>query len=229
MAKRYAFYTLLLFALLPQVVRAQDAPQVSRTSKFLSHFDLGISGSAFFTKDVTGTVTRNAPGVPYTFTQSASSAAGAVVSLRGQKSAYKGLEFNYGYGRMTQSYTCCNQSPTTGQYVGPYQTQTTANEITFGYLARPPHKLLGMQPYVSGGAGVLAFSPTRSGGQSLSKQARAVYYYSAGLESMFSESFGVRAGFRQLFYVAPDFDQNYLRIVKRTFTSEPTVGVFVRF
>jgi hypothetical protein len=36
-------------------------------------------------------------------------------------------------------------------------------------------------------------------------------------------------GFRQLIYLAPDFQQNYLTITRRTVTSEPTIGFFLRF
>jgi hypothetical protein len=39
----------------------------------------------------------------------------------------------------------------------------------------------------------------------------------------------MRVGFRQLIYLAPDFLQNYLTITRRTRTSEPTIGFFVRF
>jgi hypothetical protein len=39
----------------------------------------------------------------------------------------------------------------------------------------------------------------------------------------------VRVGFRQLIYLAPDFQQNYLTITRRVRTSEPTFGFFLRF
>jgi hypothetical protein len=231
---RQRYVSLFLLTLLVAAgAHAQDAgtPPPTKTSKFLAHFDFGLSGIALLTKDTSGTVTSGAAGTPYTFTQSASSAAGAVVTLRGSKSPFKGGELNYGYGRITQSYTCCNVDQFTGVYTGiPYQAQVTANEITAGYLMRPNHPILGAQPYVSVGAGSLVFSPTKNGGQGLQKQARAAYYYSAGLEKYISgDKFGVRAGVRQLFYLGPDFDQPYLRIKKYTFTTEPQFGIFVHF
>ena len=56
--------------------------------------------------------------------------------------------------------------------------------------------------------------------------------YSFGVEDNFTGSashFGVRLGFRQLIYLAPDFQQNYLTITRRTRTGEPNFGFFVRF
>ena len=61
-------------------------------------------------------------------------------------------------------------------------------------------------------------------------QARAAYYYSIGAENtVFSSHFGVRAQFRQVFFLAPDFGQNYLTIKHRTSTFEPGFGFFLRF
>ena len=229
MPKRYAFL-LLLFAALPTSVRAQDAQAPTHTARFLAHFDVGVSGTAFFTKGVTGTVNQPVLGAAYTFTQTSSTAAGVIATIRGSKSPYKGAEFNYGYARTTESYTCCNVSSNTGASVGPFQAQATAAEYTFGYLARPPHRIFGFQPYVSVGAGTLEFKPTRNGGQGLQPQARAAYYYSVGGETLIlGDSLGLRAGIRQLFYLAPDFGQNYLTIKKQTFTTEPQIGVYYHF
>jgi hypothetical protein len=229
MHKRYSLLPILLL-LLVSTARAQDTPAPTKTSKLLAHFDFGLSGIALLTKSTTGTPPVSASGTPTPFTQSASTAAGAVVSLRGSKSPYKGLEFNYGYGRITESYTCCNQDVNTGAYVGPFQSQVTANEITFGYLVKPAHTFFGAQPYASVGAGTMVFAPTRNGGQGLKKQARAAYYYSVGVDKpIIGDTFGIRAGVRQVFYLGPDFDQAYLRIVKHTFTTEPQFGVYVHF
>lgn len=230
MPKRYASFFALLFALLTLSARAQDAPTApTRTARVLSHFDLGIAGTAFFTKDVSGTVNQPVLGPPYNVTQSASTSAGALVTIRGQKSAFKGFEFNFGYGKSTQGYTCCNQSTTTGALVGPFQTQVTSNEYTVGYLVRPQHLVFGFQPYVSAGAGTIEFKPTKGGGQGLQPQARAAYYYSVGGEALLYGKLGARVGIRQIFYLAPDFGQNYLTIKKTTFTTEPQIGLYYHF
>jgi len=103
-------------------------------------------------------------------------------------------------------------------------------ELTLGYVAHLPYKPFGVQPFVGLGGGTIKFTPTRYGGQGLPYQYRAAYYYTVGLEDNFPGShFGMRVGFRQLVYLAPDFLQNYLTITRRVRTSEPTVGFFVRF
>jgi len=231
MPKRFAFRFLLLLApVLTLAVHAQDAPPpLTKGARFLHHFDLGLAGTAIFTKDVSGTVTQNAPGAPYTFTQGASTTTGALVSIRGEKSPWLGMELNYGYARNTNSYTCCNQSVIDGSYIGPFTSQSVMGEYTVGYMARPPHKFFGMQPYFSGGAGVMEFSPTRNGAVGLQKQARAAYYATGGIEVPVVSFMGLRAGVRELTYLAPDFNQSYLLIKKHTFTTEPQVGVFFHF
>jgi hypothetical protein len=230
MLKRYASFLTLLFAFLPLGASAQDSqPTVTRTSRILSHVDFGLSGTVLLTKDVTGTVNQSALGAPYSVTQSSSTSAGFLFTIRAQKSPYKGLEFNYGHGRTTQGYTCCNVSPTDGTNVGPFQSQSGMSEFTLGYLVRPPHKIFGFQPYVSAGAGSTEFTPTANGGQGLKSQARATYYYSVGLEDSVTSYLGIRAGLRQAYYKAPDFGQNYLTINKLTFTTEPQVGIYFHF
>ncbi|MGI4757149.1 MAG: hypothetical protein ACRYGF_09900 [Janthinobacterium lividum] len=210
---------------------AQDAqPTVTRTSRVLSHFDLGVSGIALFTKGVSGTVNQPVLGQPYQVDQTASTAAGALVTLRGQKSAFKGFELNYGYGRTAQTYTCCNTNPNNGTFVGPLVAQAAANEFTLGYLVRPERTIFGFKPYISAGAGTMEFKPTRNGGQGLQPQARAAYYYSVGGENLLvGDTLGVRFGVRQLFYKAPDFGQNYLTLKKLTNTFEPQIGLYLHF
>jgi hypothetical protein len=232
MRKRYSLLPLLLL-LVATGARAQDAGTTppTKTSKFLAHFDFGLSGIALFTTDSSGTVTSGAANVPYSFTQSASTTAGALITIRGSKSPYVGAELNYGYGRVTQSYTCCNADVNTGAYSGvPFQVQVGMNEFTLGYLVRPPHRIFGAQPYVSAGAGSIVFKPTRNGGVGLQEQARATYYYSAGVEKLIvGDTLGIRAGIRQNFYLGPDFDQPYLRIKAYMVTTEPQFGLYVHF
>jgi hypothetical protein len=103
--------------------------------------------------------------------------------------------------------------------------------MTLGYVAHTP-KLFGVQPYLGAGGGTIKFTPTPYGGESLPFQYRAAYYYNFGVEDTFTGSashLGVRVGFRQLIYLAPDFLTNYLTITRRTRTSEPTIGFFLRF
>ncbi|HMH13772.1 MAG TPA: outer membrane beta-barrel protein [Edaphobacter sp.] len=185
----------------------------------LSRIDLGVSGVGEFTRDVSGT---NYLGVP--LTQSAANTLGALVTVRYTKSPYVGLELNYGYARYTQHYTTNGAD---AYLIGG--VQANASEYTFGYVAHPRRQFFGLQPYLGGGLGAIMFKPTSGGGQGLQRQPAAVYYYNLGVEKPITEHFGVRAHFRQLFYLAPDFYQNYLTIEKHTSTIEPGAGFYLRF
>jgi len=183
--------------------------------RHLSRIDIGVSGVGQFTRNVSGT---NYLGQPLSL--SASNTLGALVTLRYTKSPYIGAEFNYGYARYTENFS---------QYVIG-GAQTKASEYTVGYVAHPPKPLFGVHPFVAGGLGAIAFRPTTGGGQGLQGQAAAAYYYAVGAEnSVFSEHFGIRAQVRQVFFLAPDFYQNYLTIQKHTSTFEPGIGFYLKF
>ena len=98
------------------------------------------------------------------------------------------------------------------------------------HVAHLKFRPLGLTPFLGAGGGTIRFTPTPGGGEGLPQQYRATYYYTAGVEGNFPDShFGMRLGFRQLVYLAPDFLQNYLTITRRTISTEPTIGLFVRF
>jgi hypothetical protein len=197
---------------------AQGQTQSALDSQ-LSHVDLGVSGVGEFTRNVSGT---NYLGVP--LTQSAGNTFGALVTVRYTKSPWVGFEFNYGYSRFTQHYSSQGSD---AYLIGGVQSSNT--EYTFGYVAHPRRQFLGMQPFVGAGVGLLRFKPTSSGGQGLQNQPAGVYYYNLGVEKQITEHFGVRGLFRQQFYLAPDFYQNYLTIQKYTSTIQPGAGFYVRF
>lgn len=194
--------------------------QVTALQKQLSRIDLGVSGAGSFTRDVSGAVIpTGAPNYPSNVTQSASNTVGALLNIRYIAKPFVGFEFNYNYTRYRETFN-----------TAPYGIQTTANEYTLGYIATPDHPIFGFEPFVSAGLGSIQFKPTRGGGQGAPVQARAAYYYSVGLQrEYFSSHFGLRGGFRQVFFLAPDFLQNYLTIKQHTITSEPTVGFYLRF
>ena len=205
-----------LLATLASGVMAQS----TKLQRQLSYIDLGLQGVGEFTRSVSGPV--DAPG-PSDFgtviTAGASTTVGGLVTIRYSPRPYAGLEFNGGYARYTDSYT-----------VPPYQIQTQSNEFTLGYLVIPPYTVFGLKPYASAGAGTVRFAPTKGGGQGAPSQARLGIYYNVGLQKDIVEgTFGVRAGFRQLFFKDPDYFENYLTINKRTSTSEPMIGFYLRF
>jgi hypothetical protein len=110
-----------------------------------------------------------------------------------------------------------------------FQVQTKVTEYTFGYLITPPYTIFGFQPFASVGGGPMSFVPTPRGGQEEPEKARMTYYYSLGLQKDLSPHFGVRGGFRELFFKDPDFGQNYLTILKQSTTYEPMLGFYIRY
>jgi hypothetical protein len=220
------FYAALLLACTATsaVALGQSDDQVpeSMLTRQIHRLDLGITGVGVYNSTVKGPISSpvaNQPS-PGVVTQFGSNTAALLGEIRYVAKPYVGIEFNYGYGRYTENYS-----------VAPFQIQTRVNEYTFGYIALPPHEFFGLQPYVGAGAGSQGFTPTKGGGVGAPKQARATYYYTVGLQKDIDDAhhFGVRAGFRELFFLDPDFGQNYLTIKKQATTLEPQVGFYLRY
>jgi hypothetical protein len=206
----------LFAALAVPAVHAQAVSGNPTLDRHLSRLDIGVGAMGSITKDVSGT---NYLGV--NLTQQTSNTVGALLQIRYTKSPWVGFEFNYGYARYTQNFS---------SYITAGGVQTNASEYTLGYVAHPARQFAGLQPFFGGGLGSTAFRPTPGGGQSLPIQARMTYYYTAGVEKIvLGDHFGLRGQFRQTFYKAPDFGQNYLTIQQQTNTIEPSVGFFLRF
>ena len=218
-------FLLLLFPTIRSAT-AQAIPQTA-AHRQLDKIDFAISGAGEISSSVSGVEERDANTTHSTLTIKPSTTVGELVTLRYTAKPYFGLEFNFGNARFTQNYTF-TPPPSPTILVGG--AQAAARELTFGYIAHPRARPFGVQPVLGAGAGTIRFRPTTYGGQGLPYQYRAAYYYTLGVEDNFPDShFGVRLGFRQLIYLAPDFQQNYLTILKRVRTSEPTIGFFVRF
>lgn len=204
-----------------------QATSQTPTQKQLDRIDFAISGAGEITNTVSGLEQRDASSTHSTLTIRPSTTVGELVTVRYTARPYLGFEFNFGNARFTQDYTF---SPKPSPTILNGGAQAGARELTFGYVAHPRYRPLGLQPFVGLGGGTIRFKPTTYGGQGLPQQYRAAYYYTVGVEDNFPDShFGVRVGFRQLVYLAPDFLQNYLIITRRVRTSEPTIGFFVRF
>jgi hypothetical protein len=212
------------------------AAQTTTLSRQMSRIDFGINGVGQLTNTVSGPIVpTGAPncyiGQPHTgpctniMSQYASNTVGAGASIRYVAKPYVGVEFNYVWGRYTENY-----SPSPDFSSSLFQIQTTSNEISFGWVVTPPHPIFGMQPFASAGAGTNNFKPTGGGGNGAPHQYRATYYYNVGVQKeLFNSNFGIRASFRQTFYLAPDFGQNYLTILKHATTMQPSAGFYVRF
>lgn len=189
-----------------------------------SHVDLGLQGVGQFSSTASGPVTIPAYNQGQTVSISPSNTVGFLGTLRYTPRPYVGAEFNGSYARYTEDL---NVQVTAN---GALAIQTQVNEFSLGYLITPPYTIFGVRPYASAGVGGIRFVPTRGGGQGAPSQGRVGEYYSIGVQKdLIPDTFGVRVGYRQLFFVAPDFFQNYLTINKRTYTSEPLVGFYLRF
>jgi hypothetical protein len=207
---------------------AQDAtPPPTAFQKQMDRIDLAVSAAGEISSTVSGIEQRDATTSHTLLTIRPSSTVGELVTLRYTARPYVGFEFNFGNLRYNQDYTFVPQPAQNLLFGG---AQSGVRELTLGYVAHIKYHPLGITPFLGAGGGTIRFKPTPGGGQGLPQQYRAAYYYQLGLEDTFPDShFGMRLAFRQVIYLAPDFIQNYLTITRRTVTSEPTIGFFVRF
>ena len=222
---------LCLFSLSAAPAIGQDSSPTSAAptaaQKFMERFDLGISASGNLNTSVSGIEKRDANTTHSLLTIKPSNSVGELVTIRYTQKPYVGFEFNFGNARSNQKYTFV---PPPSQNILTGGAQTNVRELTLGYVAHPGFRPFGLQPFLGAGGGTIRFKPTPGGGQGLPYQYRATYYYTLGVEGNFPDShFGMRLGFRQLIFLAPDFEQNYLTITRRVRTSEPNIGFFVRF
>jgi hypothetical protein len=221
----------IVFASNTAGAHAQTTPPPTAFAKQLDKVDLAIQGVGIFNSTVSGTVVNNigADNEGQPLSQFGSNTLGALISIHYPAKPYFGLEFNYSYARYTENYEGTAIANFLPNGITDFQVQTKVNEYTFGYLITPPYTIFGFQPFASVGAGPMAFKPTPGGGQEEPEKARIAYYYSLGFQKDVSPHFGVRAGFRELFFLDPDFGQNYLTIVKHATTYEPLAGFYIRY
>jgi len=217
----------LLVCSLGSVAFAQTETPETPFIRQIHKLDLGINGVGEFNSTVTGPVVPLASNTGKSITQYGSNTLGALVSIGYVAKPYVGFEFNVGYARYTENYTgagavvCCTTND--------FQIQTGVEEFTLGYVAHPPHQIFGLQPYLGAGAGSIEFKPTAHGGEGADKHARMVYYYSAGVQKDITPHLGLRLGFRELFFLDPDYGLNYLTILKHANTYEPAAGFYLRY
>ncbi len=204
---------LLSLAILTGTAAAQTAP-VTAFDRFLGRIDLGVSGAGIFTTNTNGPnyLGQTVHLVP-------SNTFGPLVQIHYTSSPLIGLEINYGFPRYTDNYTYSS-------FVLGAQSQHA--EITLGYLVHAG-SFFGFQPFASVGGGGIDFRPTKGGGQGLPGQLRGAFYYSVGAEEPVFGHLGIRIQFRQVFYGAPDYNQNYLANNQRAVSTEPAAGFYLRF
>lgn len=227
--KAFPLLAVALFASTVAGAYAQTEAPPTAFEKQIEKVDLSVQGVGIYNSTVSGNVIPISTNQGLEITQHGSNTVGAMVSIHYPAKPYFGLEINYGYARYTEHY----QGPGIAEVFFPstsdFQVQSKVNEYTFGYLITPPHPIFGMQPFASAGFGPQVFKPTPLGGESQQEKARATYYYSLGLQKDYGKHLGLRAGFRELFFLAPDFGQNYLEILKHATTYEPFAGFYLRY
>lgn len=207
---------LLLAFTLP--VASLSALAQTKAERQFSYLDLGVQAVGQFTKTVSGPVVLPAYDQGQLVSESASNTVGALVTIRYSPRPYLGAELNASFVRYSENFN-----------VAPVTIQTSADEYTVGYLVTPPYTIFGVKPYASAGGGIIRFGPTAGGGQEAPAEGVPAVYYNLGIQHDLLAHLGVRLGFRQVFFTAPDFYQNYLTIDKRTVTSEPMIGFYLHY
>ena len=211
--------------LLPAVAFAQQKPETA-LSRQLDRIDLAVNAAGSFTTNTSGN-----SYLPQLVALSPSNTVGTLVQLRYTKSPLLGAELNYGFVRYTDNFTVSNVAGTpSGNVPFVLGAQTKASEYSIAYILHAPGSYFGLHPFGGVGVGGFQFAPTGGGGQGLPKEPRGVYLYEIGADAaLLGPDFGVRVQFRQQFFGAPDFNQNYLANNKRSVTSQPTIGFWYRF
>ena len=214
---------------------AQGQAQVETTlERQLHHLDLGISVIEVITGNTSGRNYANASSAPVqaqTLSTDSTNGTGGLVTLRYTRSPLLGAEFNYSFARYTTNFNPTSAVSGTLVPVAPGGVQANANEVTLGYVVHGPELAgIGLKPFGSVGAGTTVFTPTTNGGLGLQQQGRATYYYAIGAEApLLTSHFGLRAQFRQSFFLLPDFTANYLTIKQRTSSIEPSFGFYLHY
>jgi hypothetical protein len=202
---------------------AQNAPTPLGT--FFSKVDLGVSGIGQFTPSTSGI-----NYLPQSVQQSPSSTLGTFVEIHYSRSPHFCVAINFSQARFSENYKVASVTGTPPSQQ-PYflGVQSKFQEFSVGYLVHGP-TLAGLDTFGSVGGGLVEFKPTAGGGLGLLPEGLGSAYYAIGVQrTLGSDHFGVRAQFRQTFYAAPNFNQNYLSTDKRSFTLEPGVGFYLRF
>ena len=223
--RRLSTSAVFALALVSASAFAQSKPETP-LSRALAHIDLAVNAA--------GSLTTNTSGnsyLPQLVTLSPSNTVGALAQLRYTKSPLLGAEFNYGFVRYTDNFTVSNVPGTpSGNVPFVLGGQTKVSEYSVAYIIHAPGSYFGLHPFGGIGVGGFEFAPTAGGGQGLPKEPRGVYLYELGADAaLLGPDFGARVQFRQQFFGAPDFNQNYLANNKRSVTSQPTIGFWYRF
>jgi len=180
----------------------------AQAQRALRNDDVAVGGIFQFTTTASGN------GITDTPTKSA----GGEAAFRHSFHWYMGYEVAYDYTRFGENYT--------GQVYG---YQHNLHQFSGSYYVHGP-KALGLQPFALAGISAVVFSPSLNGGQNVPFQARPGADFGAGVNlPLLTNYFGVRVQYRGVYYKAPDFGVAQLTTNSWRLTSEPMVGVYLRF
>ncbi|MFZ0661777.1 MAG: hypothetical protein WAM66_03730 [Acidobacteriaceae bacterium] len=180
----------------------------SQAQKLLRHSEISVSGFGQFTPGVTGN----------DVTVDTTRSVGGQAAFRHSYHWWMGYEASYNYTRFSEHYSN-----------SPFAVQHNMHEFGASYLVSGV-SLLGFRPFALGGASAVVFSPSLNGGQKVSWQGKPGLNFGAGIDrSLLTSHFGVRLQYRGLYSKAPDFGESQLKSDKYRLTSEPMVGLYLRF
>src|SRR5207302_4634351 len=200
---RRALLSLSAILLLSAVVAAQE-----------SHSEISLQGTGSFTKDSTGQGT----------TQRGTESGGFLVGYRYHFNRWLAAETVYGYSRNTQQYFGT---------AGLSGVQSNIHQATGGFVVSlPTPARFRFSPYVLAEGGALVFDPTANnfgGALGAQRQAVGVFSYGGGVDYPVVKHVLLRAEYRGLVYIAPDFGISGLNTDKITHTAQPSAGLVFRF
>jgi opacity protein-like surface antigen len=133
---------------------------------------------------------------------------------------HQGLEVNYGFTRLDQSFSSITNSFT-----------SNVHEANASYVLRLPatHRL---SPFVTAGLGAFVFSPVTAfsvNGANSSTYTSPDFVYSAGADLALSHRVSLRIGYRGHVIEAPDYNVPALYTNAVTHIAEPFAGLSFHF
>lgn len=198
----------LSFAALACLVVGLSMPAVAQKS-FIKNSEGSVGIIAEFSPTVSGN------GI----TIKTSKAAGGQATFRHSYHWWLGFQAGYTYTRFTEYYSS-----------NVFPIQHNVHEFSGDYLVTTPTSLMGFKPYAVVGASAVVFSPSLNGGQNVPWQARPGIDFGGGFDHpLLTQYFGIRIGYRGVYYKVPDFGKTKLASGAWRLTSEPVAGFYFHF
>ncbi|HTU33302.1 MAG TPA: outer membrane beta-barrel protein [Candidatus Acidoferrum sp.] len=171
-----------------------------------------------------GTLDYQSTATGQNITDSPTYSGGYLIDYRYHFNDWAAVEVNYSHTRYTQFYSG-------GTGLINSWTQANTKEATMAFVYQFWSRFNGrLRPFAEGGIGGLSWSPVASGsvGGPFS-QSRPALLYGGGFDWKWFGHFGLRVGYRGLFFTAPDFNVNGQFTNARANIKEPYGGITYRF